>query len=77
MSIQSKLIRNLKPGDKFYVTDDTDGKNRRKLITVIAVQETSSGFLTRRRRWKVIADYPFWFSCGVTGYSNDRIGVIK
>lgn len=72
-----KLIRNLKKGDKFYVTDNTDGKNRRCLITVQTVQETRPGFLTGRRMWQVIADYPFWFSCGVRGYSKDKIEVIK
>ena len=71
---RSKLIRNLKPGDRFTIID-VDGK-RTATVTVQAVQETRMGYFTRKRRWEVIVQggYPWWWGCSpMVGYSDSRI----
>jgi len=70
----SKLLRNLKRGDKFVIVD-VDGK-RKHTVEVQCVQETRCGHFTGKRMWEVIAigGYPCWWGCSpVNGYSDTRI----
>lgn len=69
--MQTKLVRNLKAGDKLKLVD-IDGK-RTHLLEVRKVEETRPGYLTGKRQWKVVGDYPWWFPLPVVGYSNSRI----
>jgi hypothetical protein len=71
---KKKLIRNLKRGDQIRVWD-MDYK-RSKLVTVSSVNETRKGFMTGRRQWRVTADFPWWWPCGIVGYSDDKIEVV-
>ena len=71
--MKTKLIRNLKKGDQFTVFDCD--YRRHQTVTVQCVQETRRGFMTGKRMWQVIGDFPWWFACGVTGYHNDKIEV--
>jgi hypothetical protein len=70
---RSKLIRNLKRGDRIRLTD-IDGK-RTAVITVAAVQERRQSWFTGRRMWEVCSpDWPWWWGLmGITGYSDTRI----
>lgn len=71
---KTKLIRNLKKGDKFVVRRE-DGVSA--TITVQGVQETQRAWFTGKRQWEVIAhDWPFWWCFGLRGYSTDRIGLV-
>lgn len=71
--MKTKLIRNLKPGDKLQIRSES----RSAVVTVRRVQEIPQGIATGRRRWEVSADYPFWWGLtGVIGYSSDRIEVL-
>jgi hypothetical protein len=75
--MKSKLYRNLRPGDKFRVTDRTDGgKERTAIITVSKVQEGRVGHFTGERRWEVHGDYPWWFQGPVVAYSGDRVNLV-
>lgn len=69
---KERLIRRLREGDKIRIST-YDGRN--KVVTVIRVQEIQSGFITRQRRWEVIADYPYWWPVPITGYADDKIDV--
>ena len=75
--MRTKLIRNLKPGDKFGVRTDFPGeKHRHAVVTVSCVQETRRGFMTGKRTWEVIGDYPWWFPHCITGYHNEKIELL-
>lgn len=74
---KSKLIRNLKPGDKFTVMDDTGDRLRTCTVTVSSVRETRRAWFSGKRQWEVSADYPWWWPFPVRGYSTDRINLVK
>jgi len=72
-----RLIRNVRKGDRFIVRSDIDGVKRSATVTASSVQEVSSGCFTRKRRWMIAADYPWWWgTIGVTGYHNDKITIL-
>jgi hypothetical protein len=73
--VRTKLYRNLKPGDRIMVRDATGEKSRAALVTVLRVQECRAGYITGKRRWEVIADYPWWWHSPITAYSDDRTEV--
>jgi hypothetical protein len=77
--MRTKLIRNLKRGDQFIVNGiftPIHREPRNAIVTVQAVQETCRGYMTRKRQWMVVGDFPWWFSCGIIGYHNDKIEIM-
>lgn len=75
--MKTKLIRNLKPGDKFKISS-VSWHSHEATVEVARVQETRYGLL-RKRRWEVIVKggYPWWWGCvPVSGYHNDRIELV-
>jgi hypothetical protein len=71
---KTKLIRNVRKGEKFIVRDALSGR----VTTVVAgnAQETIPGFMTGKRQWMIPGNYPWWWGCSaVTGYSKDKIEV--
>lgn len=73
MKTKIKLIRNLRAGEQFQVKSYDD---REATVTALRVQETSKGCSTRRRRWEIIATYPWWWAYPVVGYSDTPIEVV-
>lgn len=81
---KSKLIRNLKQGDEFQLTDATVYPNR--IIHARASRdayEVEWGFMTRRRRWRVPFDTVStsdnkrnytWHA--IVAYSDERIDLL-
>lgn len=76
MKQRSKLYRNLKPGDKFAIADNTSGKLRSAVITVSSVHETKRAWFTGRRLWQVHGNYPWWWPFPITAYSDERVELI-
>lgn len=71
---KSRLVRNLKPGDRLRVIGD----NESRIVTVSRVQETRAGFLTKRRMWEaILSSPPFWFPNTITGYHDTRVEVLS
>jgi hypothetical protein len=74
---RTKLYRNLKPGEKITLLDQTTpGKTRTHTLVVSHVQETCRAYFTGKRQWVVHGNYPWWWSNPITVYSTDKVEVV-
>ncbi len=74
MKRRTKLYRNLKPGDRFIVeTDWVIKEHRTAVVTVSCVKETYICPFTSKRQWRVLGNYPWWFSGPIHVYSDERV----
>jgi hypothetical protein len=70
--MRTKLLRNLKRGDKLRVVD-VDGK-RTAIVTIHGVRHCGRGVGTGKHMYEAMGDYPWWWGAtGVTGYSDTRV----
>lgn len=74
--MKTKLIRNLKKGDKFRISCESPVR-RSAIVTVSHVQETIRGPFSGRRVWQVLGDYPWWWGFPVRGYSDSKMELIE
>lgn len=73
---QSKLYRNLKPGDQFRVeTGWGMPVSRSAVVTVTKVYETHRAYATGRRQWVVHGTYPWWWTGPIHAYADERVDV--
>lgn len=79
MKTNTKLIRNVKPGEKILLrTQFTGHEENSGIFTVESVQEIDRGVFSGNRRWRIeVVNPPWWYPIGPSGDSTERVTVVR